>query len=207
MKYLKKFENTNPEFDRLDDIDWIKYAFSGDKFKEFLDALPNDKLDIFHSWVKEWYMNGEFKQNERPIKLVPKKFENSDNSDSSEKSKRSNLKNYDNRMFIDKLRNKLKSRSEGYKFSVGDRVVVNTGGEDIIAIIDYGHNTEVFRREDNSGVSYRCRFTDDIKKTFFGGAKYGIGSNPKDFSSDNNTLHKNAQFIDESSIRLARFGE
>ena len=87
---------------------------------------------------------------------------------------------------------------------LGETVIVNSGGDDVTAIIDYptkrnldGSLREYFMTVNNE-TSFLCRFTNDIKKTFIGGAKYGIANG--DYSADNNTLFCNAQFMPEEFI-------
>lgn len=86
------------------------------------------------------------------------------------------------------------------KFKLGQKVIVNTGGKDSLAFIDYptirykpngDEYSYIFKN--SSGYSYLCRFTDNEKHCHFGGAK---------ISSDSSTaLARNAQFIPEQYIK------
>ena len=91
------------------------------------------------------------------------------------------------------------------KFNLGQKVIVNTGGNDTAAIIDYptirkdihGKDRD-FKMKYNDGLSYMCRFTDDINKCYAGGA---IKTN--DRTKGINYLLENGQFIPEENIKPA----
>lgn len=97
----------------------------------------------------------------------------------------------------------------GLKFQLGQKVVVNTGGRDEIAFIDYPTNHKPGRvfdfvlEEPEGTVNYLCRFTDDYRKTLHAGAV-----SVKDYSKflrDGGRKPRmavtSAQFVEESSIR------
>ena len=88
------------------------------------------------------------------------------------------------------------------KFSLGQKVIVNTGGKDTVAIIDYptirkdinGKDRD-FKMKYNNGFAYMCRFTDDVNKCYAGGA---IRTNER--TGGINYLLENGQFIPEENI-------
>lgn len=87
------------------------------------------------------------------------------------------------------------------EFNLGDKVIVNTGGNDSIAIIDYPKiRKDMYGRERSfkmtvhGETAYLCRFTDDITKCWIGGA---IRTN----DARKQMLRENAQFIPEEFIK------
>lgn len=90
------------------------------------------------------------------------------------------------------------------KFELGEAVIVNTGGEDSEAIIDYPTLKKNIYGKDrgfkitvNGETSYLCRFTNDINKCYVGGAeRLSEYYQP----SDKNRLFENAQYIPEQYI-------
>ncbi len=89
-------------------------------------------------------------------------------------------------------------------FKLGQKVIVNTGGNDTVAIIDYptirqdiNGNQRDYKMNSGESIAYLCRFTEDIKKCYCGGAIRIKGS----FKAEENTLSVNAQYIPVEYIR------
>jgi hypothetical protein len=82
-------------------------------------------------------------------------------------------------------------------YQLGQKVIVNTGGEDTIAHIDKpvkdinGHYWE-------SQDCYLCRFTDNDKKLFCNGAVPYVGGI---YDVDTNYIFPNAQYIPTKYIK------
>ena len=94
-------------------------------------------------------------------------------------------------------------------FELGQKVIVNTGGDDSEAIIDYPTlRKDLYGKERgfkitvNGQTSYLCRFTNDVKKCYVGGATrlkdYHNSGNPQ--PTPINFLFENAQYIPEQYI-------
>lgn len=88
------------------------------------------------------------------------------------------------------------------KYKLGQKVIVNTGGKDSFAIIDYptirkdiNGKERDFKMKYNDGFAYMCRFTEDINKCYVGGA---IRTNER--TEGINYLLENGQFIPEKFI-------
>ena len=82
-------------------------------------------------------------------------------------------------------------------FQLGQKVIVNTGGDDTIAHIDYPVKNVhgYFWRAQNL---YLCRFTDNSKKLLCNGAvKFEGGL----YNVDKDYVHANAQYIPADCIR------
>lgn len=71
---------------------------------------------------------------------------------------------------------------------IGDKVIVNTGGEDSPAYIDFDHNLP-FKRVVGDHVSYLCRFTENSNRTYYHG-------------NDRLFVEQFAQYIPEDKIKL-----
>lgn len=83
-----------------------------------------------------------------------------------------------------------------HDIKLGQKVTVNTGGNDTIAIIDYPTIRKNMYGKERSyllpdGSAVLCRFTEDINKCWVGGAKYEKDS----YKAEDNTLCINAQYI------------
>jgi hypothetical protein len=93
------------------------------------------------------------------------------------------------------------------KFSLGQKVIVNTGGNNTVAIIDHPTIREDMNGKERSyiinvhgnGRAYLCRFTDDITKCYIGGATYVKDSH----KTEDRTLFTNAQYINEAFIKAS----
>jgi len=82
------------------------------------------------------------------------------------------------------------------KFYLGDHVIVNTGGNDTQAIIDYPVNNingYYWKTQD----CYLCRFTTNIEKTFFGGVVLNAS-----YDGTQHLLYGNVQYIPAQYIKL-----
>jgi len=99
----------------------------------------------------------------------------------------------------------MKNKIAKDKFVLGQRVIVNTGGNDTEAIIDYPTMRKDINGKERSHVmktgiiAYCCRFTTDWGKCWVGGAK----NDPNSGKAEDHTLFTNAQFIPEEYIRPA----
>lgn len=89
------------------------------------------------------------------------------------------------------------------KFMVGQKVIVNTGGADTIAIIDYTRfplrthegETRIYVMDDlGGGKAWLCRFTEDFKHTIVGGGEW------KSYDAEK-FVARSSQFIPEKYIR------